>query len=116
MGTWGAGNFENDGAADYLIGVIEEFANRIENILEEGEANLDERGEEELVPNIAIISALCRELGASAPERESITEWKEKYLQIFDEQIEDFEPEEGYAEERRRVIEETFDELLELAD
>lgn len=43
MGTWGAGNFDNDSALDYKDSIEDEFINRIEEILADDDRSaLDE--------------------------------------------------------------------------
>lgn len=113
MGTWGVGNFESDGALDYMGETIDAFVARIEECLEDEErSRLDEDGESVIVSTVAILSVLYEHCRAPAPEPDVVEQWKEQYLAIFDDQIDGLDPAEGYKEERREVIEETFDKLI----
>jgi hypothetical protein len=109
VGTWGAGNFDNDSALDYM-GEVEEFLiNRIEEILaDEDRCALDEDGEGVLMPTLNIMSVLHEHCRLGLPERETVLRWKAQYLFVFDEQIDGFDPKPGHREARRAIIEATF--------
>lgn len=114
MGTWGGGNFENDGALDYLDGVMDGLVAQIEECFEtEDGADLDGEGESELVPTVEILSVLHDHFGGKLPEVSTVEAWKNKYLEIFDDQIDALEPGGDYKKKRRQVIETTFDRLIE---
>lgn len=109
MGTWGAGNFDSDGALDYLAEVTSGFEAKIEQCLaDEDISALDEDGEAVIVPSAAILSVLCERCDASPPQPDVVARWKRQYLALFDDQIDGLAPGPGYKEERRQVIEETF--------
>ena len=115
MGTWSAGNFDNDGALDYAGGLVSSFAARIEAILsDEVMSRLDEDGERILMPSAELISVLCERSGCAPPQPAAIASWQERYLAIFDVQIEGLAGE-GYAQERRAVIVQTFETLHQRA-
>ncbi len=112
MGTWAAGNFANDGALDYVGGVIDGLVRRIEECFAgEDMARLDEEGEAVIVPSAEIISLLHENCKAAPPKVEVVSDWKTRYLAIFDEQIDGLEPAGDYATERRAVIVATFERL-----
>ena len=67
------------------------------------------------MPSVAIIKVLSEQCGAAPPKPEVIEEWRSKYLAIYDEQIDDLDPNPDYKVERRKVIDETFVELIKLA-
>jgi hypothetical protein len=115
MGTWGEGNYDSDGAADTRDELIKEIEGRIADICGEEEIEVDGDGEEVLMPYVAIILLLCKHAGAMPPRAPVITAWRDKYLENFDEQIEDLDAAAGYAEGRRKVIEDTFNELIDIA-
>lgn len=113
MGRWGTGNFEDDGAADYRDEWVERLAATVTEILDdEDRAALDEEGEAVLVPTVEIIAILCEQCGAYPPEESVVSEWRDRYLQIYDDQIEGLEPRGKFGAERRAVIEQTFERLL----
>lgn len=112
MGTWGSGNFENDGALDYVGSIIDELSARIETCLADEESvALDEEGEAVVVPSVQIIALLCEHCKAAPPEADVVARWKEEYLAVFDEQIDHLDPVVGFKERRREVILATFDHL-----
>jgi hypothetical protein len=110
MGTWGVDNFANDGALDFVGGLVDSLQKRVENIFEEDRASLDEDGEAALVPSVSIITLLCERCGAAPPTAEVVCTWRERYLRIYDAQIDGLlpDPQSDYKPKRRRVIEETF--------
>jgi uncharacterized protein DUF4259 len=116
MGTWAEGNFENDGALDYVGELIDSLSARVEEILADEERSLlDEEGEAVLVPSVEIISILCERCKAAPPKEKTVKQWHKRYLQLFDEQIGDLDPEGGFEAARRQVIENTFKKLEDQA-
>ena len=70
MGTWGEGNFENDGALDYLGEIVDSLAKEIDTILStNGAADADQDGESRLVPSVAMIDALCERFNGAPPNQ-----------------------------------------------
>ncbi len=116
MGTWGVGNFENDSALDYVDELAHTLAVKIDECLADEECSpIDEMGEAVIVPTVAILSTLHEHCHAPPPKPAIVSAWKVGYLAIYDEQIDDLEPKAGYKEERRQVIVDTFDKLLQQA-
>ena len=116
MGTWAEGNFANDGALDYLAEVIDSLSARIEEILaDEVRSFPDEEGESVLMPSVEIISILCERCGGAPPKEKTVRQWRERYLQVYDEQIDDLAPQGDYKTARRQVIENTFKKLADQA-
>jgi hypothetical protein len=113
MGTWGEDNFANDAALDFVGDLIASLKRRIEEIFEEDTCSLDEDGEAELMPTVAIISLLCEHYDVGPPREEDVRRWREQYLRVFDAQIDDLliDPQSDFKAKRRRVIEETFAKL-----
>jgi len=113
MGTWAEGNFDNDGALDYLGDLINQLTSNIEDIFKSATAaGLDECGESELMPGVEIIYLLCKNCNGVPPKEDNINRWKTDYLHIFDTQIDALTPKSDYKIKRRKVIETTFDDLL----
>ena len=112
MGTWAAGNFDSDGALDYVGEIMDGLAARINGVFaDEDESRLDEDGEAVIMPSVDIISVLHEHCRAAPPKRDVVTDWKTRYLALFDEQIGGLDPDGDYAAERRAVIEATFTKL-----
>ncbi len=73
---------------------------------------LDEDAETELMPSIEILILLCEHCTGVLPEDLDVAAWKQRYLVLYDEQIDHLAPVPGFKEERRAVIEKTLDRLL----
>jgi len=117
MGTWGEGNFDNDGALDYMAEITTRLVKTIEETLKDKVmAGLDEDGEAKLVPSLDILTTLRENYQHIVlPEAGKIESWKSEYLKIYDEQIDDVALVQGYKEQRRATIEATFDKLINLS-
>lgn len=112
MGTWGAGNFDNDSALDYVGDLVYEMQQKVDDILaDEDRRARDEEGEGVLMPTIVVMSLLYEHCTAPAPDLEKVRSWKKRYLAVYDEDMEDYDLTPGFKEERRQVIEETFAKL-----
>lgn len=112
MGTWGAGNFDNDAALDYAGDINDGLVNTINEIFADPDRfYLDEDAEGMLMPSVEMLTILP---GAPPPAAD-VEGWKTRYLALYDEQIDYLEPADGYKEERRQVIVSTFDKLIEKA-
>lgn len=111
MGTWGAGNFDSDAALDMLGAFTDRIADEIDEILEKDQAGADDRGESELMPKVAILYALCKHCAGSPPEPDRVIAWRDAYLPIYDQTMSELGPKEGFLDERRAVIVETFSAL-----
>lgn len=116
MGTWGAGNFENDGALDYLGNLVASLIATVNECLADPDrSSLDLGGEAVVMPSVDIIALLCERYDAPAPGESLVARWHEQYLRIYDEQIDSLDPRPDYKEHRRATIEQTFERLESLA-
>jgi hypothetical protein len=115
MGTWGWDVFANDGASDFLDNHVDELEKHIESLMEEKPFDLHMLGDDELLPCVAMISTLCRHCGAAPPKPENIRRWWKFYLACYAAQSEALGPSDDYRENRPRVVNETFSELLDEA-
>ncbi len=116
MHTWAAGNFDNDDAMDYLGEVIELLSERVDEILaDKRRRRLDEEGEGRLMPSVELIALLCERYNVRPPREKTIHKWREKYLKVFDGEIDGLDPKPGYKDERRKTIEKTFEWLESLS-
>ena len=112
MGTWAAGNFANDAALDYVGVLMDQLTNTINSCFDDDNADLDEDGEGELMPSVSIIGFLSEHCGAAPPKPEVVESWRDRYLTIYDEQIDGLDPNADYKVDRRKVITDTFSNLL----
>jgi hypothetical protein len=125
LGTWGPGNFDGDGAVDYLSEVIDGFIETVEQLFALGRASLDDQGDDRLMPTVEMISVLCDwcrgeppAIRVVAPPRPGVVrQWKRRYLEIYDEEIDGLllPGKEHFGPERRAHIVRTFDRLELLA-
>lgn len=116
MGTWGSGNFDSDGALDYMGEIMDGLGTRIENTFaDESLSYLDEYGEAVIVPSVAVMSVLCEQCHAVPPQAVTVTQWKTQYLTLFDDQIEGLGGSAEFNRERRATVVSTFERLEEQA-
>ncbi len=118
MSTIGTGNFDNDDAMDYLGEIIELLSERVDEILaDKTRRRLDEEGEGRLMPSVELIALLCERYNTATPREKTVHKWREKYLKVFDNEIDGLTPapRPGYKEERRKTIEKTFEWLESLS-
>lgn len=115
VGTWAEGNFSNDGSLDYVGDLINQLTNTVIGCFNDENADLDELGESQLMPSVAIIGILSERCGAAPPKPKVIEAWRSKYLAIYDDQIDRLDPKPDYKVKRRKVIDDTFMELIERA-
>jgi hypothetical protein len=111
MGRWGPGNFDSDGARDYLDGVMSDLQSTVERVLKAKPDDMDDSGESELMPAIELMAVLCETVHAGPPKVELVTAWKEKYAKICHNDGRPYLPA-VTAPHRLKVITETFDRLL----
>lgn len=110
MGTWDTGIFDNDEALDYVCELMDNLAGNINEFFETEDPELGE-GEGKVVPSVAIIQLLSEHCGAAPPKTEQIEAWRKRYLHIYDEQIDGFEPEAAFKSARRETIARAFRNL-----
>ena len=119
MGSWGKGNFDSDTAADHLGRVtgrlIAEVAKAMSGDLVEIEP--DEYWGVAVPCNLELLCLLAEQpyVGVELPPVETIADWKQRYLAVWDETIDGLEPTPDYREQRRAVLVNTFDRLSEAA-
>ena len=123
MGTWGPGNFDSDWALDYLGHLTDGLERYIQSILDHQpqgpgdyyQASLDELGESRLMPSVAILITLHETFGGGVPRPETVAGWRDRYLRIYDAEIDQLAPGPGFKEQRRQVIADTFARLYDLS-
>ena len=117
MGEWTEDNFGNEGARDYLSMMTSKLVATIKEVMSDDDRlEPDEDGESLLMPSIEILALLCERCGASPPRLSVVKQWHEKYIAAFDAGIAGMNPPPGLVTNRRRVIENTFRYLENLAE
>ena len=114
MATLGTGNFDNAGAQETRDNLVGEITDGIQTCLTYN-SDVGEGGEQEFMPLVQILVVLCEHCSAQPPEPEVVAKWKSSYLSVFDEQAGDAFEDKAFVKQRRKVIEETFKKLQDLA-
>ncbi|MFC7244228.1 DUF4259 domain-containing protein [Catellatospora aurea] len=119
MGTWGSGNFDDDTAADHLSMLTDRLISEVTEAMsgDPVEIEPDEYWGVAVPCNLELLHLIAQQgwVGAGLPEPEVIDGWKTRFLAAWDGAIGGLEPAPGFKEQRRAVLERTFDQLSELA-
>lgn len=121
MGTWGPGNFEDDTAADGLGEITDDLIAKIsEQFADEDDDTAlepDEWGGSMVPAWLELLTDLgsAGRVGATFPASTTIETWRDRYLRVWDEYIDELDPDEDYRVERLRVLTSTFERALALA-
>ena len=114
MGTWGVGNFESDGAHEYLLKLLRTLIGEIELKLTDENVErsdfLDAFGECEIIPAIDICTQLSKLYDTALDiDLAEVKRWRQRYLSAFDRNPSNYLPD--FWAKRREVIVNTFNEL-----
>ncbi|HKI34164.1 MAG TPA: DUF4259 domain-containing protein [Gemmataceae bacterium] len=112
MGTWGAGNFSDDNALDWLGSLVDELVADIDKGMARPEAICGHW----LAAQIEVLALLCEQLNAVPPTPQEVTAWRKTYLQTWEAEIDDYDPDPEYKAKRREVIDSTFARLAAVAE
>jgi hypothetical protein len=105
MGSWGDENFANDGARDYLSMLAAKLVATVTEIYRDEERlALDEDGEAMFMPSIELLALLCERYAATPPMPPLVKQWQERYLQVFDETVEGFNPDPEFQASRLNEV------------
>ncbi|WLQ42164.1 DUF4259 domain-containing protein [Streptomyces laculatispora] len=117
MGTWGAGNFDSDTAADHLVVLVDRLVTEVTEAMAGDPVELepDEYWGVTVPCNLELLLVLARQgwVGVTLPSPEAIRTWQQTFLAVWERTIDDLEPEPAYKVERRAVLNETFEHLAE---
>jgi hypothetical protein len=112
MGTWGASNFQDDHALDWLARAVTE---PLVATIESGLRGQDEANDHVITAAAEVLAVVCENLNTYPPEPSRIAGWRDSYLRAWDSYIDGLDPKPEYKEVRRTVIVETFNRLLKVA-
>ncbi|MER5641258.1 DUF4259 domain-containing protein [Kitasatospora sp. NPDC002227] len=119
MGTWGSGNFESDTALDHLSTVVDRLVTEIAEAMAGDPVELepDEYWGVAVPCNLELLHALARAGygGADLPKAQVVKGWQRTFMAVWERTIDGLEPSPGFKEERRAVLNRTFDQLAEAA-
>ncbi|WP_393058571.1 DUF4259 domain-containing protein [Streptomyces sp. LN549] len=117
MGTWGAGNFESDTAADHLGDLAGRLVAEVTEAMAGDPVELepDEYWGVTVPCNLELLLVLDRQgwVGVTLPPPEVIRSWQETFLTVWEATIDGLEPDAAYKDERRKVLNQTFEHLAE---
>src|SRR4051812_1331736 len=114
--TTRADNFANDGARGYLSMQTARLVATINEVFaDEERTSLDEDGESMLMPSVELLALLCERYGTPPPKLATVKQWHEKYLAVYDREIDRLKPKADFKTARRQVIDRTFKWLEGLA-
>ncbi len=105
LGTWGPGNFDDDGALDAVGRIADDIADVVDSSLQRP---IDSISLQANMAKIAVLLALADHCHANVDPR--VAAWRDIVLHAYDRMRAGRDDE--LALERRRVIVETFDRLL----
>ncbi len=109
MATWTADNFGNDGARGFLAMQTAKLVGTINEVLADPErSELDEDGESLLMPSVEVLALLCERYNAVPPKPATVRQWRDKYLAVYDRDVDKLKPTSELKAARRKVIDKTF--------
>jgi hypothetical protein len=115
MGTWGAGNFDSDTAADHLSTIAAKLIGEIEAAMrgDPVEIEADEYWGVAVPCNLELLALFAEQgwVGALLPDSAEIAAWKAKFLEVWEESIDGLSPSLEWKKARRAVLVRTFDRL-----
>jgi hypothetical protein len=115
--AWGMGNFDNDGAMDFLSMQTMQLTATITAIASDpARLDMDEDGETLFMPSVELLALLCERYNAEPPRPAVVRHWREKYLQAYDRGIDGLKPSPEFKTGRRKAVEKTFRWLESLAE
>jgi hypothetical protein len=115
--AWDVGNFDNDGAMDFLSMQTMQLTATITAVAgDEGRLELDEDGETLFMPSVELLALLCERYNAEPPRPALVRQWHEKYLEVYDRGIDALKTSPEFKVDRRKAIEKTFRWLESLAE
>ncbi len=121
MGVWGSGNFDSDTVADGLgeltDRIIGDIAEHYEDGSDDSALEPDEWGGEMVPAWLEILVEIVEpgRVGATFPSVAVLTDWRDRYLRVWDDYIDHLEPSDGHKVERRAVLVSTFERAIAVA-
>jgi hypothetical protein len=115
MGAWGQGNFDNDTAADHLSTLMARLVGEVEQAMADpSQLEPDEYWGCAVPCTVEILTLLSSRqwVGATLPAPAAIGRWRDTYMQVWEDHIDDLEPTADYKQQRRAMLEKTFADLL----
>ena len=113
MGAWGNGNFEEDGALDFVWREVQQpLLRKIQMMVEKPVyAEADEPDSGSIVAAVEILALLSEHVNAAPPKPNEVANWKQTFLEAWDRTAADVYFRQEDVMERRSIIAATFDRL-----
>jgi hypothetical protein len=116
MGTWGPGNFDNDTAADHLSIITARLRDEIAEAMTESDEALepDEFWGVAVPCNVELLALIAEQrwVGVVLPDAATVAAWKQRYLAIWEANIDGLGPTPAHRRDRHATLVATFDRLL----
>jgi hypothetical protein len=113
----GTDNFDNDGARDYLKMLTTQMVATISAVAaDEERLRLDEDGESLFMPSVELLALWCERYDVAPPKPAKVRQWHEKYLAVYDRDIDALGMPASFKAGRRKAIDKTFRWLEGLAE
>ncbi|MFE7619736.1 DUF4259 domain-containing protein [Streptomyces sp. NPDC057496] len=120
MGTWGAGNFDSDTAADHLSDVTGRLVSRIGEAMSGDPVALEPDDYDGVaVPcDIELLCLIAEQgyVGSVVPDAAVVAGWRKTFMDVWERTIDGLEPDPEHKEDRRAELNRTFDRLAALAE
>ena len=115
MGVWGADNFENDSALDFVANsVIKPMTACLQRAISHPELADPDEMSDEIMAAVQILVVVCDTINAAPPSLRIVEQCRDICLLRWDAGIDAFEPKAGYKSERRKIIADTFEKLVRI--
>jgi len=115
MGVWGAGNFANDAARDFVATeVVKPMTAQLRKVVENPPLAAPAEYSSEVLAAVEILAVVCEGVNAHPPPSQLVEACRDVCLRGWDEGIDKLDPKPGFKEERRAVIAATFERLLKV--
>lgn len=115
MGTWAAGNFDSDTAADHLSAITARLRDEVATAMAGDPVELepDEFWGTAVPCNVEMLAMFAEQrwVGVVLPEAATVAAWKKTFLAVWEASIDDLGPNAAWKKARRAVLVETFDRL-----
>ncbi|MCA9578245.1 MAG: DUF4259 domain-containing protein [Polyangiales bacterium] len=118
MGTWGAGNFDNDTSADHLSTLTGRLVREVEEAMADPEElEADEFWGCAVPANLELLTLLAKQhyVGVVLPDVPTVDRWKATYMTAWEDSIDGLEPTDEFRRARRKVLLATFAKLRRAA-
>ena len=125
MGVWGPGNFENEFCSFHLTEFCEPILEEVSRAIAEIDSLDDQLPDDRIPANLEVLACLVENLGrhqfgalydflypCELPDADELFDWKHKFLDKWDNCIDQFEHMIDHKVERRAVIVNTFDRVI----